>query len=49
MSVQIARLIEAGHFDAKSLVGQTFPLEKAREALQTAADRTAITGVVTFA
>jgi len=42
------RLIEAGRFDAKSLVGQTFPLDRARDALQVAADRTTITGVVTI-
>ena len=46
---EFVRLIEAGRFDAKALVGQTFPLEKAREALQTAADRTAISAVVSFA
>jgi S-(hydroxymethyl)glutathione dehydrogenase/alcohol dehydrogenase len=45
---EFVRLIETGHFDAKSLVGKTFPLEQAREALQTAADRTAISGIVTF-
>jgi S-(hydroxymethyl)glutathione dehydrogenase/alcohol dehydrogenase len=43
------RLIESKHFDAKSLVGSTFPLERSREALQAAADRTTISAVVTFA
>ncbi len=42
------RLVESRQFDAKSLVGQTFPLDKAREALQLAADRTSISAVVTF-
>jgi S-(hydroxymethyl)glutathione dehydrogenase/alcohol dehydrogenase len=42
------RLVEKGQFDAKSLVGETFPLDRARDALQVAADRTAITGIVTF-
>jgi hypothetical protein len=45
---QVARLIERSHFDARSLVGQTFPLDRAREALQVAADRTSISGVLTF-
>lgn len=42
------RLIEKGQFDARSLVGQTFPLDRARDALQVASDRTAISGIVTF-
>ena len=42
------RLIEAKHFDAKSLVGATFRLDRAREALQAAADRTVISTVVVF-
>jgi hypothetical protein len=45
---QFARLIERRHFDARSLVGQTFPLDRAREALQVAADRTSVSGVLTF-
>ena len=43
-----ARFIATKQFDAKSLVGQTFPLERAKEALQVAADRTTISSVVTF-
>ncbi len=43
------RLIESGRFDAKSLVGQSFTLDQARDALQLAADRTAISAVITFA
>ena len=45
---QFARLIERRQFDARSLVGQTFPLDRAREALQVTADRTSISGVLTF-
>jgi S-(hydroxymethyl)glutathione dehydrogenase / alcohol dehydrogenase len=43
-----SKMIDSKQFDAKALVGQTFPLEKAKEALQTAADRTSISGIVTF-
>jgi threonine dehydrogenase-like Zn-dependent dehydrogenase len=42
------RLIEGKEFDAKSLVTAIFPLDRAREALQAAADRTTVTGIVTF-
>lgn len=42
------RMIESGMFDAKSLVGETFRLEQARQALQVAADRTTISSVITF-
>jgi S-(hydroxymethyl)glutathione dehydrogenase/alcohol dehydrogenase len=42
------RLIENRDFDAKSIATSTFPLEKAREAMQEAADRTTIASVVTF-
>lgn len=45
---QFARLIERRQFDARSLVGQTFPLDRARQALQVTADRTSISGVLTF-
>jgi hypothetical protein len=41
------RLVEKRLFDAKSLVGQTFPLDRTRDALQLAADRTSISGIVT--
>jgi hypothetical protein len=40
--------LSVGCFDAKSLAGQTLPLEKTREALQTAANRTAVSAVVSF-
>jgi threonine dehydrogenase-like Zn-dependent dehydrogenase len=42
------RLIESGQFDAKSLVGKTYTLDKAQEALQATADRSTISTVVTF-
>ncbi|MGB7218155.1 MAG: alcohol dehydrogenase catalytic domain-containing protein, partial [Vicinamibacterales bacterium] len=45
---EFVRLIESKRFDAASLVGQTVPLDRARDALQVAADRTAISGIVTF-
>jgi S-(hydroxymethyl)glutathione dehydrogenase / alcohol dehydrogenase len=44
---QFTRLVEKRLFDAKSLVGQTFPLDRTRDALQLAADRTSISGIVT--
>jgi S-(hydroxymethyl)glutathione dehydrogenase/alcohol dehydrogenase len=43
-----ARLIDTKQFDAKALVGETYPLEGAKDALQAAADRTTISTVVTF-
>ncbi len=44
---QFVRLVESGRFDARALVGRTFSLDQARDALQVAADRTAITTIVT--
>ena len=46
---KFVRLIERGQFDAKSMVGQTFGPDKMKEALQVAADRSAITSVINFA
>lgn len=43
-----AKFIDTKQFDAKSLVGETFLLERSKEALQVAADRTSISSVVTF-
>ena len=43
------RLIEAGLFNAKALATTTFPLERAREAFQAAADRTTIGAVMVYA
>jgi S-(hydroxymethyl)glutathione dehydrogenase/alcohol dehydrogenase len=45
---RFARLMETGQFDAKPLVGVNVPLERWREALEAAAYRTAITGIVSF-
>jgi len=45
---RFARIMETGQFDGKSLVGVAVPLDRWREALEAAAYRTAITGVVTF-
>jgi Zn-dependent alcohol dehydrogenase len=46
---KFVRLIERGQFDAKSMVGRTFGPDKMKEALQVAADRSAITSVINFA
>jgi Zn-dependent alcohol dehydrogenase len=45
---RFVRLVERGAFDAKSMVGQVFRSDKMKEALQVAADRTAITSVIDF-
>ena len=42
------RLIESGRFDAKSLATAKYPVERAKEALQVAADRTTVASVVVF-
>ncbi|OFV93921.1 MAG: hypothetical protein A3G76_00675 [Acidobacteria bacterium RIFCSPLOWO2_12_FULL_65_11] len=42
------RLIENKQFDAKSIATALFPLDRVREALQAAADRTTVASVVTF-
>jgi len=46
---RFVKLIERGLFDAKSLVGKTYPGTQMREALQAAADRSVITSVILFA
>jgi len=46
---RFVRLIEAGLFNAKALATATFPLERAREAFQAAADRTTVGAIVVFA
>jgi S-(hydroxymethyl)glutathione dehydrogenase/alcohol dehydrogenase len=43
------RLIENKEFDAKSIATQTFTIDRAREAIQVAADRTTVASVLTFA
>lgn len=45
---RFVRLIESGHFNAKALATATFPLERAREAFQAAADRTTVAAIVVF-
>jgi S-(hydroxymethyl)glutathione dehydrogenase / alcohol dehydrogenase len=45
---RFVRLVENGLFDAKSLIGQVFRDDKMKEALQVAADRSAITSVIDF-
>ena len=42
-------LIEKGVIDVKSMITDTFPLERTREAIQKVADRTTISAVITFA
>ena len=42
------RFYESGQFDGKALVGVKVPLDRWREALEAAAYRTAITGIVEF-
>lgn len=46
---RFAHLMETGQFDGKALVGAAVPLDRWREALEAAAYRTAVTGIVTFA
>jgi S-(hydroxymethyl)glutathione dehydrogenase/alcohol dehydrogenase len=43
---QFVRLVEKGLFDSKSLVGPIMPLDRVKDVLQVAADRTAISSVV---
>ena len=45
---RFARLMETGQFDGRSLVGVAVPLDRWREALEAAAYRTAVTGIVVF-
>jgi S-(hydroxymethyl)glutathione dehydrogenase/alcohol dehydrogenase len=45
---RFVRLIEAGLFNAKALATATFPLERARDAFQAAADRTTVAAVMVF-
>lgn len=45
---RFARLVETGQFNAKALATATFPLDRAKDALQTVADRTTISAVITF-
>jgi S-(hydroxymethyl)glutathione dehydrogenase/alcohol dehydrogenase len=45
---RFARLVETGQFNAKALATALFPLDRAKEAVQAAADRTTISAVITF-
>jgi S-(hydroxymethyl)glutathione dehydrogenase / alcohol dehydrogenase len=45
---RFVRLIEAGLFDAKAIATATFPLERAREAFQAAADRSTVGAVIVY-
>ena len=45
---RFVRLIEKGVFDAKSMVGRVFGVDKMREAAEVAADRSAITAIIQF-
>ena len=45
---RFVRLIEAGLFNAKALATATFPLDRAREAFQAAADRTTVAAILVF-
>jgi S-(hydroxymethyl)glutathione dehydrogenase/alcohol dehydrogenase len=45
---RFVRMVERGQFDAKSLVGRVFGPDQMKEALQVAADRSAITSVIDF-
>lgn len=45
---RFVRLIERGLFDAKSMVGRVFSVDRMKEAVQVAADRSAITSVIQF-
>lgn len=45
---RFVRLIEGGQFDAKSMVGRVFRPNQMKEAVQVAADRSAITSVIDF-
>jgi S-(hydroxymethyl)glutathione dehydrogenase/alcohol dehydrogenase len=45
---RFVRLIERGAFDAKSLVGRVFRPSEMRDAMETAANRSAITAVIDF-
>ena len=42
------RLIERGQFDARAMVGKVFKPNQMKEAIQVAADRSAITSVIDF-
>jgi threonine dehydrogenase-like Zn-dependent dehydrogenase len=45
---RFARLVETGQFNAKALATATFPLNRAKDAIQAVADRTTLSAVITF-
>ena len=45
---RFVKLIEKGLFDAKALVGKTYPSDQTREALQASADRSVISSIVVY-
>lgn len=45
---RFVKLIEKGLFDAKSMIGKTYPGTQMREALQAAADRSVISSVIVY-
>ncbi len=45
---RFVRLIENGSFDAKAMIGRVFRGDRMKEALQVAADRSAITSIIEF-
>jgi len=45
---KFVRLIERGQFDAKAMIGRVFTPDQMKEAVQVAADRSAITSVIDF-
>jgi S-(hydroxymethyl)glutathione dehydrogenase/alcohol dehydrogenase len=45
---RFVRLIESSGYDAKAMVGQVFGSDRMKEAVQVAADRSAITSVINF-
>jgi threonine dehydrogenase-like Zn-dependent dehydrogenase len=45
---RFTRLVETGQFNAKALATATFPLNRAKDAIQAVADRTTLSAVITF-
>lgn len=45
---RFARLVQTGQFNARALATALYPLDRAKEAIQAASDRTTISSVITF-
>ena len=45
---RFARLVETGQFNARALATGLYPLDRAKDAIQAASDRTTISAVITF-